>query len=178
VLFDGMPRPQAAATVGATDAQVAQAVAAERAAERAQGLGLSAAFAQQTIYNRALLGAIEDDGVFAEAAITVMAANMGGASTQRLCARIQAAATTADAYDRIEAVAASRNGHTGGRGVKRNDLTMLTDAVYALLDVDPAAAAGLVQIGDEQAWSDRIKRAALHLMAIDRAVTAPKTEAA
>lgn len=172
VLLDRMPRDEAAATVGATVAQIAQAVTAERQTTRAAELGLPAAYAELSVYSRAAMAGIGDDGLFAEAARTVLATNMGGGTVQQLCQRINSAPTVDDAYDRIDAIAAARAGAVGGRGVKKSPLNYLTDHALGLLDVDPERAAALVAAGDEQIWRDRLQRAARHLMAVDRAIAA------
>lgn len=168
VLLDGMSQAEAAATVGATGPQVTLAVAAERAVARAADLGIPTAFAELPHLATANLGRIPDDGLFAEAARTVLATNMGAPAVLQLCSRLSAADSLDDAYDRLDAIQAARAGHTGGRGVKRNDLTRLADHCFGLCDVDPDKAVALVAAGDEQVWSDRLKRAARHLMAIDK----------
>lgn len=172
VLLDGVAASDAAATVGATEPQVWAAVRAERAATRADQLGLPSSFAAMPHQTRNQLGAIEDDGLFAEAVRTALASNMGGGSVQSMCARIAAATDIDDAFDRLDAIAAAREGHTGGRGVKKSQLNYLSDHAFGILDVDPAKAAAGVAPGDELVWRERLKRVARHIMAIDHALGA------
>lgn len=171
VLIDGMSQTEAAAVTGSTAQLVAMAVSAERAARRAAELGCPP-LGDMAFQSKACLATIEDDGLFAETVRTVLSTGMGGTSIQTLCSRIKAAPTLDDAFDRVDAVAAARQGHSGGRGVVRNDLTRLADAAFALLDVDPKKAAAAVADTDTAVWRDRIKRAARHLMAIDQAIGA------
>lgn len=178
VLLDGMTQHAAAATVGATVAQVALAVAAERAVTRAHNLGVPDRFSQLPHLATGNLGRIPDDGLFAEAARTVLDTNMGSPAVLQLCARLSAADSLEDAYDRLDAIQQARAGHTGGRGVKRNDLTRLADHCFGLLDVDPAKAAALVADGDEEVWGDRLRRTARHLMTVSQHIERQAEDAA
>lgn len=178
VLLDGMSQAEAAATVGATPVQVNQAVMGERATDRARRLGLPAAFAEIAIYNRATMWAIDDDALFAEAVRTVLASNMGGGAIQQMVARLHGADDLDDAFDRLDAIAASRQGYQGGRGVKKTQLNYLADHVFGVLDVDPRKAAAGVRPGEERAWRDRIHKAAVHLMKVDEQLSARGKDAA
>lgn len=171
VRLDKVSTASAAHAVGTGEPQVRMAVDGHRALERSEALGVSglAAFPYQV---RAGVGRIKDDAVFVEACVTVIACNLGGPAVQRLVSQVQAVDTPA-ALERLEDLRAARAGFGGGRGKKRTDRIRLIDAVLDLLDVDPSAVAFEIDDIDQAAvMSDRLKRAARHLMTIDKAIGA------
>lgn len=172
-----MSSTEAAATTGCDVAMVSNALAALRADERAAQLGLPTAFSATPIQTRERLGTIEDDALFAETVRVVLDVKAGGNAVSGLVNRLRNAEDSDDAFDRLDAFYVARSTDPTGHR-KRSDLTALMESVFAILDVDPEGAAGLVPSGDEEIWRDRLKRAARQLMAVDNALIRRAREAA
>lgn len=168
VRLDRVSVATAAASVGAGEPQVRMALDGHKALERADRLAVQN-LAGLSYQIRAGLNRIADDVVFADAARTVVACNMGGPSVQRLVSQVKAV-DRADALDRLADLRAARQHFGGGRGKARTDRIRLIDCLFDLMDVDPAEVAADLSDDQVAVISDRCLRAARHLMAIDKAI--------
>lgn len=171
VELDNMTQVAAAELVGVPVPNVSQALAGRTATRRASELGVDLGLVSPS--SRSRLNMITDPGVFAEAAELAASTRMSTDAVNRLVIRVTRSESIEEALDQVDTLAAGYVRGTPGNGNRRAARGRLIDAVLELLDCDPAEVAGELDDADGRSvMSDRLKRAARHLMAIDKAIGA------
>lgn len=167
VELDGYSQTTAADIVGVSKVAVQTACAARSARHRAAEAGIDLTDVAPSALAR--LDALTGD-LFTDACRVVAATRMGQADVTKLVTRLSRAASLADAYDELDVISAGYVRGEPGHGNRRHARGRMLNAALELLDCDPAEIADGVLPGDVQALSDLCKRAARHLMTVDKTI--------
>jgi ParB-like chromosome segregation protein Spo0J len=152
VELDGLTQKAAGELVGVDQMSVSVAISARKALARAKDAGIDLSAAGPAA--RARLNGLADDRLFIPAAHLVASKRMGTDPTVKLVTRLHAADSLEAALDEIDTMTAGYVRGNPGRGQRRH-----ADEVGEGLEPR-----------DVEIMSDRLKRAARHLMAIDKAL--------